>query len=169
MANELEKQPIPAEISIEDYLTNRVKNQMDWYAKKSRELKSWHNRLKIWSISFAALIPILLLWPTYGNQFWADFLRVLAALFGAKVAAIESVQSFKKYAELAASYRTTKETLQRELLHFQTKSGDYESFSDEKALFIQFVNRCELIMTGENRNWLAIAKPVEKPADKKND
>lgn len=166
MTNEPKNELLPVAISREDYLTNRVKNQIGWYSDKSGFFKRWNTRLKISTILFAALIPIVLMWPTGENIVLSGWLKVVGALLGSAVAAIESIQSFKKYGELAANYRMTSETLKRELLYFQTKTGDYSGDFEEKAAFAAFVNRCELIMTGENRNWLAIAKPVEKSPEK---
>ncbi len=65
------------------------------------------------------------------------------------IAFFEGISSLYKYQEQWLTYRNTAESLKREKLLFQTKSGPYEK---SQALSL-LVTRCEGIMSEENQTW----------------
>ena len=44
----------------EDYLKDRLDNQIDWYDKKSQWNQKWFKRLQVFQLIAAAIIPFLI-------------------------------------------------------------------------------------------------------------
>jgi hypothetical protein len=133
----------------EQYITERVEDQIKWYEKKSAINKKYY----LWSnasiIVFAALIPFLaglseeeVNWPKY-----------LIAALGVLTATLTGISALYKFQEKWSTYRITGESLKREKLLFQTGTQPY----DNKAIsFNLFVRNVESIMSSENAGWTQI-------------
>ena len=133
----------------EEYLKDRVNNQITWYSKKSAINKKYY----LWSnaliIVFAALIPFFaglsddtLVWGKY-----------LIALFGVLTATLTGISALYKFQEKWMTYRITGESLKREKILFQTRT---EPYTNEPSSFHQFVSTAEGIMNNENAVWTQI-------------
>lgn len=79
-------------MTTNDYLTDRVDNQIDWYDKKSNWNQRMYKRLQILQIVAAASIPILAGFITPET---ADMKHVVAGM-GALIAIISGILSLYK-------------------------------------------------------------------------
>ena len=133
----------------EQYITERVEDQIKWYERKSAINKKYY----LWSnasiIVFAALIPFLaglsddsIDWPKY-----------IIAVLGVFTATLTGISALYKFQEKWATYRMTGESLKREKLLFQTKTQPYDGSA---ASFNQFVSNVESLMSSENAGWTQI-------------
>ncbi|MDB4292245.1 DUF4231 domain-containing protein [Maribacter sp.] len=144
-------------MTAEQYIEERIDNQIRWYGKKSAINKKYH----LWSnaliIIFAALIPFFaglteetLVWPKY-----------LIALLGVLTATLTGTSALYKFQEKWMTYRITGESLKREKLLFQTRTHPYNS---DAAAFNQFVSTTESLMNNENAVWTQIINKKD-PSD----
>ena len=137
------------EIIEDDYLNDRVKDQIDWFNKKSGTCKHWFYRLKVSETILALLIPFLTGYIT--NELTG--LKTLAGLL-----------TLFKYQENWVQYRTTAETLTQERFLFIARTGPYKG--DDR--FKLFVERIESMLTKENSHWASFfSSTAEKAEDSK--
>lgn len=139
--------PSLTQIGIEDYLKNRINDQIAWYERKSSWNKNAYNRMQVCSILFGSAIPILTVFE--GNNAVNQSIRFLIAFLGGGVAFISAVVSLYKYEENWVKYRSAAQLLNREKNLFLTQTTPYSS---EQA-FSLFVQNCEAIMAAENSEW----------------
>ncbi|GAB1263533.1 DUF4231 domain-containing protein [Aurantivibrio infirmus] len=149
------------ELQAEDYLKQRVEDQINWYDKKSSLNQHRFKRLQMLSIIFASCIPLLtaISFKEYDTVF-----RFIIALLGTLIAIISGFLSLNKFQENWVEYRACAESLRREKYLYLTRSGPYAE--DEENLFALLVERCEGIMTNEQLGWMKTAYP-QSPAKKK--
>lgn len=86
-----------------EYLEQRLDDQIAWYSKKAATNQSWFKRLQIISIIAAATIPFV-------TGFIGEtslHLKLLAGGLGLLVAAITAVLGLYKFQENWLEYRTT--------------------------------------------------------------
>lgn len=130
-------------MSPEQYMQDRVDDQLAWYSKKSASNKSWHHRMQLVTLIAAALVPVISLSST-------DFyVRILVALLGSIAAVAAGIVALYQFKDLWVDYRSTAEQLNYEKYLFLTGSEPYA----ESKCFSRFVNRVEEIIANENRGW----------------
>ncbi len=130
----------------EQYLSERVDDQIDWYSTKSTINKGYH----IWSngliIFFAALIPF-----TSGVDIEdAEWPRYVTALLGVMTATLTGLSTLLKFHEKWTTYRITAESLRREKILYKTAVSPYDK---NGTTFKNFVHNVERIMNSENSSW----------------
>lgn len=135
----------------EEYIKNRVEDQIKWYGNKSSKCQ---NKYKIWQvIKIIALlfVTIVSLWGDRESEFpnFSQYVSYIVGALGAFVIFIESFIKIYDYKKLWVQYRMASENLIREKLMFETKSEPYGG-SEPFKLFVQ---NCESIMKGENKGW----------------
>lgn len=133
-------------ISEEDYISERLEDQIGWYDKKSISCQKKYKRLKFLEIFSAALIPIL---STQSATLW--YLVTIVSVLGALIVVIEGVINLGKYHENWIEYRSICETLRQEKYMYLTRTGIYKTPSDEA--FGLLVERVESVISKENVNW----------------
>jgi hypothetical protein len=130
----------------EQYLSERVDDQIEWYSTKSAINKVYH----IWSngliIFFAALIPFISGIDIDGDK-WPQY---VTALLGVMTATLTGLSALLKFQEKWTTYRITAESLLREKILYQTRTNLYEK---NAASFKSFVHNVEKIMNNENSSW----------------
>ena len=139
-------------MSNADYLTHRLKDQIDWYDRKSVGNQKWYKFFQITKIVLAVAIPVLTLVITVENV-----LKVTLSIIGALIAVIESVSRLNNYKDLWLKYRMISEALQREKLLFTSQVPPY----DKENAFHLLVTRCEKLMASENQAWLELQNEKE--------
>ena len=127
----------------DEYIKNRVDDQIEWYNKKSSLNQSWFRRLRIIEIVAAALIPLL---AAYAD--W-DLLKIVVAALGLVIAVIAGILGLFQFQENWTSCRSTCESLKQEKFLFLTRTGSY----DQKEPFPLFVQRVEGLMAKEHSAW----------------
>lgn len=135
----------------EEYIKNRVEDQITWYGNKSSNCQK---KYKIWQvIKIIALlfITIVSLWGDRDIKEipFSEYVTYIVGALGAFIIFIESFIKIYDYKKLWVQYRMASENLIREKLMFETKSAPY-NISEP---FLLFVERCEAIMQNEMQGW----------------
>ncbi|GAA4271597.1 DUF4231 domain-containing protein [Aquimarina gracilis] len=138
----------------EQYIKDRVEDQIKWYGTKSAANKRMHLWTKGLIISFSAFIPLISGFLKSGPE----YLNYVVGALGMVVAILTGISELMKFQEKWAKYRTTAETLKHEKFLYMTKSGHYHA---EKAQFNQFVSRIETYISTENSEWSKIISQEE--------
>jgi hypothetical protein len=129
----------------EEYLTVRVKDQIDWYDRKSAWNKKWFMRLKVMEIFLALFVPFLTGYITSNTP----GLKITVGLIGVMVAAIAGITTLYKLQENWLTYRGVAESLKYEQFLYLTRSGPYK----DPDAFPAFVERIEGLISKENTKW----------------
>lgn len=129
----------------DEYLKNRLDNQIDWYDKKSIRNQKCFKFLQVSSIIAATTIPFLSGYITETSI----ILKVSIGLLGLIVAAITAVLGCYKFQENWLEFRTTCESLKHEKYLFLTRTDPYHG----EQHFQLLVQRVEGLISKENTNW----------------
>jgi hypothetical protein len=131
-------------VTEQEYVEERLQNQIEWYERKSRSNRWWFLTLRVIEIVMAATIPLLTTMmkdnPGVG---------VLLGSIGLGVVVIAAVLSLFRFQELWIEYRATAETLKREKFLFLTRSAPY----DGPGRFNALVERIETLLAAEATKW----------------
>lgn len=128
----------------DEYITERVDDQIGWYDKKSQRAQRWFKRLRGLEIISAGAIP---LFAGFGNgSAWS---MIVVGVLGAVVVIIASLLSLNQFQENWIEYRTTSESLKHEKYLFLTGAEPYND-GDSFGLFVQ---RIESLISKENSAW----------------
>lgn len=143
-------------MTSDEYLKDRVEDQINWYSEKSQWNQRWFKRLRVIELIFASLIPFLV------SQITAEtaLLKVVVGSMGMCIAIISGLVSLYKFQENWIEYRTTAETLKHEKYLFLTGSAPYDSDDSFQSL----VDRIESLISKENSTW---ARNVNEKAKEK--
>ncbi len=136
-------------MDIEDYIKQRVDDQIEWYDKKSVSCQKKYKCLQVIEIVLAALIPLL---SAYASNCIA--ISIIVGIFGSTIAIIESIVKLYKYHENWIEYRSTCELLRYQKYLYSTHSSPY-NISDETIENL-FVRNIENIISSENNKWKTI-------------
>ena len=129
-----------------EYIEQRVNDQIDWYSQKSKINKNCHNWSKGLIITFSALIPFAAGFISIETK----WLIYIIAILGFLISILTGISSLLKFQEKWIKYRTTSETLKHEKFLYLTKSGPYDNTDNA---FKIFVNRIENLISKENSAW----------------
>ena len=133
------------ELVQDDYLKERVDDQIDWYDRKSLTNQHWFKRLRIIEIVAAASIPFLSAYMTQGEL----LIRLIVGALGVVITVIAGVIALYQFQENWIEYRTTCESLKHEKYLFLTRAEPY----DAEDPFPMFVERIEGLISVENTKW----------------
>jgi len=128
----------------EQYLTERVQDQIDWYDQKSQFNQKWFKRLRMIEIVCASLIPLL-----SGLSSSIEYSEWIVGVLGVAIAIAAASSGIYKFQENWIQYRTSSETLKHEKYLYVTNSTPYQG--DDK--FEMLVTRIESLISKENSNW----------------
>ena len=144
---------IQSEMTPEEYLRDRVDDQIDWYSKKSKSNQNWFKGLKLVELASAAVIPFVAgMSSNIPCSVW------ILGLLGVMVTICAGVTSVYHHQENWINYRATSEALKHEKFLFLTRSGSY---ADESS-FESFVQRIEALISRENSTWASGNKKQTK-------
>jgi len=128
----------------EEYLNDRLNDQIDWYDKKSQINQKWFKGLRFLEIIAAAIIPFLA-----GIGSTVPYYPVIIGALGVIIAVSAGLSALSKYHENWIEYRTTSETLKHEKYLFQTRCSPYDGDNS----FCKLVHRVESLISKENTQW----------------
>ncbi len=148
-------------MTTNDYLTDRVNDQIDWYDKKSSWNQRMFKQLQILQIIAAASIPILTGFIT--NE--ATEMKHVVAGIGALIAIISGILSLYKFQENWIQYRTVSESLKHQKYLFLTKTYPYHADDAHHVL----VETVENLISQENSKWSQYTQQKGKPASNSKD
>ena len=147
----------------EEYIEQRVEDQILWYDDKSQLAQRWFKLIRGSEIIAAGSIP---LFAGFGSgETWSV---ISIGVLGAFVAIMASLLSLYQFQENWIEYRTTCESLKHEKYHFLTNAEPY----NEVDPFALFVHRIESIISKENNVWSqytrsGVESSIQNDANKK--
>ena len=129
----------------QEYFTQRVDDQINWYDRKSMMSQNIFKRLRFTEIVAAAAIPLLAgqVDPARASLKW------VVGILGALVAIIAGLLSLYRLQENWIEYRVTCEALKHEKFLYETRVGPY-AVSEPFPLFVE---RVESLISKEHSNW----------------
>ena len=145
------------ETKQEDYLKNRLEDQIDWYNKKSSKNQKMYKGLQLVSIVVAVCIPFFSLLDP-------PFLKYVVGAMGVLLAVFTAMTSLYKYQENWIAYRTASESLIKEKFLFTTGTAPY----NRENPFNLLVERVEGLLSQENSSWAELTKNKEESEVNKN-
>lgn len=145
----------------EQYITDRVDNQLRWYSKESAKAKKRFIRLQSVVIVLGVLVPVIINLPTELGGFDLQLgIRIAATVCSLTLAIIEGLLNFRKWGDLWLSYRMTAELLKHEKHLFLTRSGRYE---EKDTAFSVFVQTIESVISSEHNRFRTIIEEARRP------
>ena len=138
----------------EEYIKNRLDDQIEWYDRKSIASQRWYKRLRLVEIILASTIPFLVgyITPEFPKM------KLLVGLGSVLIAIISGVLALQKFQENWIEYRTTCETLKHHKYRYLTR---VEPYSCDDA-FQRLVGNVESLISKENTNWAEYIKAQRK-------
>ena len=140
-------------LAVDDYVLNRVREQIEWYRRRAAEHRTASKRIKdfsLWLGVVAVLLGIL-------GARWAPAVAFIAVITTVTTS-LASYLYAGRYQYLVVSYLATARKLEERLLEW-----DYSGKTDDERK--QFVQDCEGIFASENSAWMAELSKREKPAE----
>jgi hypothetical protein len=141
----------------------RLKEQIEWYDKKSISSQRCFKSLKIIEIVAAALIPLLA-----GLSSLIPYPAVITGGLGALIVVLESLQGLYQFQSNWIQYRSTCEELKHEEYLWLAKAGHYAEAKDPDRLLAE---RVESIVSTEHAKWVSSQEKAgqkeEIPMDQK--
>ena len=131
-------------ISPEEYIEQRLNDQIGWYDRKSTANQRWFKRLRFAEIVAAATIPFL-----SGFADKSSSIKIAIGALGVFVAVIASVLGLLQLQVHWMQYRATAELLRKEKFLFLTQTDPY----NKDDAFHLFVQRVEALLSKENTEW----------------
>jgi hypothetical protein len=131
-------------MTTDEYLKERVEDQIRWLSDKSRWSYRWFKNLRAVEIVLGCAIALLV---GYADVHAA--VKVAAGVLGVAVAAIGGLLSLYRLQENWVEYRVTAESLKREKFLFLTQAPPYNG----EDRFQVLVARVETILGAENAKW----------------
>jgi hypothetical protein len=136
---------------FEDYIKNRYQREIRWYDRRARQNQLGYLMAHIYTIAAALAVPVLLSVENIS-------LLVISAL-AASVAGIQALGTLLRFHENWLNYRTTAETMRKEIHFYHAGIDEYATADDSKALFVK---RVEALVSRENTMWLIAAAQGEE-------
>ncbi len=143
--------------AFEKYLKERYYPQIEWYDRKAELNHGWYKLLQWGLIILSALTPVLIAinfgFPENKILKWIPIISsVMVAILAA------SLKTFK-FQENWINYRTTCETLKKEIYFYEAGIYDYATSENKEATFVE---RVENLISRENTLWLSLHKEGKK-------
>lgn len=136
---------------FQNYLMDRYEDQINWYDRKSARNQKVYRDLQLSVIVLSAITPVLVAIVPEATRWPAVFIAALVAI------GTTMLKTFK-YQENWINYRTTCETLRKEIHFYKAGVADYKDSEDREALFVE---RVESLISRENTMWLTTQRPKE--------
>ena len=146
--------------TFDDYLKDRYLPEIAWYDTNSLHNQVWYRTLQSALIVLSASTPVIIaLAQKTPSGAWIQRLSLITSVL---VAIIATTLKTFKFQENWINYRTTCETLKKEI-HFYHAGVD--EYADGAGRESTFVKRVESLISRENTLWLTTIK--EKPGEQK--
>jgi hypothetical protein len=132
-------------VSPEEYLQERLDDQINWYDKKSSWNHTCFKRLRAAEILFSVTVPFLI------SQIGGDssLLKLITGMMGIIVALIAGLVTLYRFQENWVEYRATAEILKHEKYLYLTQTAPY----DGNNAFHLLVETVESAISKENTAW----------------
>ena len=130
-------------MNIDEYLTERVEDQIKWLSRASSKNQRWYKNLRVVEIVLGCAIAYLV------SHAEILSIQIVTGAMGVVVAAISGFLSLYRFQEKWVEYRVTAESLKREKYFFLTGTAPYGGENQ----YPTFVSRVEAILAAENLQW----------------
>lgn len=130
-------------INEEEYIRNRLDNQIQWYDKKSQSHQKWYKFLQILELTAGFSIPIF-------TTLKIDCFEVWVTICSGLILLSEGLIALYNHQNNWIDYRKTSELLKHEKYMHSTNTGVY---SNKAVPFKLLVERVETLISSENINW----------------
>lgn len=149
--------------NFQKYLKERYEPEVNWYDKKSILNQRRYRYLQSVIIILSAITPVLV--AIKEIDFFKNYiiLTVIVIVISAIVAIGTTMLKTFKYQENWINYRTTCETLKKEIYFYTSTIGDYKDTDDRESLFVE---RVESLISRENTMWLTTQRPKTEKGNK---
>jgi len=137
----------------QEYLENRLEDQIRWYSRKSKSNQNWYKSLRVIELVAAVFIPFLA-----GYLKDIPTTKVTVGFLGLLVAIIAGLLSLYRFQELWIEYRTTCESLKHEKFLYLARTEPYNA-EEPFPLLVQSV---ETLISKEHSRWISLTKRPEK-------
>ncbi|PIH08369.1 DUF4231 domain-containing protein [Staphylococcus epidermidis] len=141
---------------MEDYLSDRLEDQINWYDKKSISCQKKYNLNKYIQIIAGALIPAI---TPFSLAFNSLSFTIVISVLGIFIVISQSISNTKKFHENYIQYRTTCEVLKHEKYLFINNVEPYDNETEPIKLLVL---RVESIISNENINWQTMRQDVKE-------
>ncbi len=131
------------EEEFERYKKDRYQKETAWYDKKAIQNHHRYNLFQWATVILAALTPVLILIGDVLTKWPAAGVAVAVAICTGALKAF-------KYQENWINYRTTCETLKKEVHFYEADTAGYDKVEDKMSLFVE---RVEALISRENTLW----------------
>jgi hypothetical protein len=138
--------------AFEAYIKERYRPEIAWYDSKSKTNRIWYNILQGGLTGLAAITPVMIALEFLGSLQCLKWFTLATAV---AVALLSTILKTFKFEENWINYRTTCETLKKEIHFYNAGVDDYERAGDKEALFVK---RVEALISRENTLWLIATK-----------
>ena len=132
-------------MDADEYLQQRVDDQITWYSTKATRNKHRYFALRTLELFAALSLPAFAAWGAINEEFPLELVVVVA---GFVVASAAGLLTLTKFQENWLQYRTTAESLKHHKFRFQTQAPPYS-----EGKLGEFVNNVEALISDENTDW----------------
>jgi hypothetical protein len=139
---------------FDKYLKDRYEDQLKWYDDKAKKNKKYYILFQTIVIILALIAPVIV-----GFGEIEGIYKIVAVSISSLVAIGTSLMKTFKYQENWILYRTTAETLRKEIQYYDWELGEYGTADNRRQ---HFVNRVESILSQENTQWISAQKTKKK-------
>lgn len=129
----------------EDYLNQRLEDQINYYDRASQKNQRYYKRTKVIEIFSASLIPFLA-----GNMAQTPKIAWLIGVLGLAIAICEALAALHKFHDNWLQYRAIAEALAKERYLYLTNVKPYNT----NAAFRKLVVTIEAMLSEENSQWV---------------
>lgn len=143
----------------DEYLAERLDDQITWYDEKSQTNQKWFKRLKLLEIIAATIIPF---WAGIGTAI--PYYSIFIGALGVVIAVSAGVSAIYRFHENWIEYRTTAEQLKHEKFIYLTNIKPY----DTQEKFELLVERVEALISRENSAWATTTKKLSNAGKRHN-
>lgn len=145
----------------QNYIYNRLINQIIWYDKQAIKKQAMFKRLTIISTISTAIIPILSLIEQYDIKIISIITKILISIASTGSAVLLSILYLCEYRNLWIEYRSSCEILKSILHRYFTQTNEFKT-TDNNKRFKLLVSICEEYMTKEFQTWTELSHDTSK-------
>lgn len=142
--------------TFENYLLERYQIEIQYYENRAARNKALYYGLSAITIIISSMTSIILYLV---NVYSMDYLKIIAFLLSASVSILMAILSLYNFHEKWINYRTTSESLKKEIHYYDAKLGDYAESENPESIFVE---RVEERISTEHTKWSKIVKVKEK-------
>lgn len=142
--------------TFENYLLERYQIEIQYYENRAARNKALYYGLSAITIIISSMTSIILYLV---NVYSMDYLKIIAFLLSASVSILMAILSLYNFHEKWINYRTTSESLKKEIHYYDAKLGDYAESENPESIFVE---RVEEMISTEHTKWSKIVKVKEK-------